>query len=61
MVPHRVNVFALPVSVPNRMIRRHLFTPEVLEAWRSWYGIDPDGVRVAPAPPGGEDPAPGGR
>ena len=40
MVPRRVNVFALPVTVPDRMIRRHLFTPEVLEAWRSWYGID---------------------
>ena len=39
-VPRRMNVFALPVAVPDRMIRRHLFTPEVLEAWRSWYGID---------------------
>ena len=40
MVPRRVNVFALPVAVPDRMIRRYLFTPKVLEAWRSWYGVD---------------------
>ena len=40
MVPRRVSVFALPVAVPDRMIRRHLFTPEVLEAWRSLYDID---------------------
>ena len=40
MVPRRVNVFALPVAVPDRLSRRYLFTPEVLEAWRSWYGID---------------------
>ena len=40
MVPRRVSVFALPVAVPDRMIRLHLFTPEVLEAWRSLYDID---------------------
>lgn len=40
MLPSRVNVFALPIAVPNRTIRRHLFTSEVLDTWRSWYGID---------------------
>lgn len=40
MVPSRINVFGLPMAVPDRTIRRHLFTPEVLDTWRSWYGID---------------------
>lgn len=40
MVPHRVEVFALPVAVPDRMIRRFVFTPERLETWRSEYGLD---------------------
>lgn len=40
MVPHRINVFALPVAVPDRMIRRSLFTRERLETWRSRYGMD---------------------
>ena len=40
MVPQRVNIFALPVAVPNMMIHRRLFTPKVLDAWRSWYGMD---------------------
>lgn len=40
MIPRHVNVFALPVAVPDRMIRRHLFTQERLETWHSWYGMD---------------------
>ena len=40
MIPRHVNVFALPVAVPDRMIRRYLFTQERLETWRSWYGMD---------------------
>ena len=40
MVPHRVNVFALPVALPDSIIRRYLFTPERLETWRSGYGLD---------------------
>ena len=40
MIPRHVKVFALPVAVPDRMIRRHLFTQERLETWRSWYGMD---------------------
>lgn len=40
MIPRHVNIFALPVAIPTKMIRRHLFTPEVLDAWRSRYGMD---------------------
>ena len=40
MVPQRANIFALPVAVPDMMIHRHLFTPRILDAWRSWYGMD---------------------
>ena len=40
MVPQRADIFALPVAVPDMMIHRHLFTPRVLDAWRSWYGMD---------------------
>ena len=51
MVPHRINIFALPVAVPDRMIRRYLFTRERLETWRSRYGMDFGalaGVRLRP-------------
>lgn len=44
MVPHRVEVFALPVAVPDGLIRRYLFTPERLETWRSRYGLDFGGL-----------------
>ena len=40
MIPRHINIFALPVAVPDRMIRRHLFTQEHLETWHSWYGMD---------------------
>ena len=40
MVPRCINVFALPVAVPDRMIRRSLFTRERLETGHSRYGMD---------------------
>lgn len=40
LVPSRLKVFAVPVAVPARSIRRLIFTPETLETWRSRYGID---------------------
>ena len=40
LVPSRLQVLALPVAVPEALIRRRTFTPDALETWRSWYGID---------------------
>lgn len=40
LVPSRLKVFAVPVAVPERSIRRLTFTPDILETWRSRYGID---------------------
>ena len=35
MVPQTITIFALPLTVPDRIVRRRWFTPEVLENWRS--------------------------
>ena len=50
---HRVWVSPGPLSLEPGA--RHRST------WRRGVAAQPDGVRVAPAPPDGEDPAPGGR
>ena len=39
-VPSRVKVLALPVALPEKLIRRVTFTSGTLDTWRSRYGID---------------------
>lgn len=50
MVPQTITIFALPLTVPDRILRRCWFTPEVLENWRSWYGIDFSALARSAAP-----------
>ena len=47
LVPSRLRVLALPVAVPEERLRRVTFTPDVLETWRSRYGIDFGALRKA--------------
>ncbi|HEX5870426.1 MAG TPA: 50S ribosomal protein L11 methyltransferase [Longimicrobium sp.] len=40
VVPGSVRVFGTPVMVPPGELGQFVFTPECLEQWQRWYGID---------------------
>lgn len=40
LVPERVRVFGLPVSIPEDVLAKYTFTEEALSNWRSWYDVD---------------------
>jgi predicted RNA methylase len=40
MIPDKVQVFGLPVRIPEQKRMKHLFTNESIRNWRSFYGID---------------------
>lgn len=40
VVPGSVRVFGTPLSVPAEERSQYLFTPDRLERWGEWYGID---------------------
>lgn len=40
LVPGRVRVFALPVTIPRGERVKRIVTEETLRNWRSWYGVD---------------------
>jgi protein arginine N-methyltransferase 1 len=40
LVPNKVKIFALPVSIPREEQTKHIVTEETLRNWRSQYGID---------------------
>jgi hypothetical protein len=40
LVPRRVRLFGLPVTVPDAELTKHAFSERVLRQWRSWYGFD---------------------
>ncbi len=40
IVPGSLRVFGTPISVPPEERSQYLFTPDRLERWREWYGID---------------------
>jgi 2-polyprenyl-3-methyl-5-hydroxy-6-metoxy-1,4-benzoquinol methylase len=42
LVPSRIRIYGLPVSVPNREIGKLTFTQETLSNWQSWYGFNFD-------------------
>jgi 2-polyprenyl-3-methyl-5-hydroxy-6-metoxy-1,4-benzoquinol methylase len=42
LVPSRIRIYGLPVSVPNREIGRLTFTRETLANWKAWYGFNFD-------------------
>ena len=51
MVPRRLRVFGLPVSLPARLLRRPSFPVAALRRWRSWYGFDFMPLRDLPQAP----------
>jgi len=40
LVPARVRIFGLPVTIPETELAQRQITPGTLQAWRSSYGID---------------------
>lgn len=40
LVPKRIKIFGLPVTIPRVAVMKHTFTIETVENWRSWYNID---------------------
>ncbi len=40
LIPGRVRVFAAPLEAPADAVGRLTFTPDALDRWRAWYGID---------------------
>lgn len=42
MVPSKVRILGIPVTLPRAEFARHRLTEDMLRDWRSWYGIDFD-------------------
>jgi len=40
LVPHKVKIFGLPVTIPFTEIVKHTFVAETLRDWQSWYDIN---------------------
>ncbi len=40
LVPSKVRVFGLPVTIPQRELSTRTLTADTLQNWQSWYGID---------------------
>ena len=40
LVPHKVKIFGLPVTIPFTEIVKHILVAETLRDWQSWYDID---------------------
>ena len=40
MVPHKIRIFGLPVTIPDVELTKRTPTVNALQTWRSWYGID---------------------
>ena len=40
LIPGRLKIFALPVTVPGELLNKQLFTPELVRKWKSQYALD---------------------
>ena len=40
LIPDRLSIYGLPVSVPPDWLETYLFTDQATAEWQSWYGID---------------------
>ena len=40
LIPDKVVVYGLPVVVPREELAQHIFMPETIRNWRTWYNID---------------------
>lgn len=54
IVPSAIEILAVPVELPRRLVERHVFTRERIEAWRAAYDLDFSpliDVRLGPTQP----------
>jgi protein-L-isoaspartate O-methyltransferase len=40
MIPNRLTIWGSPVAIEPEQLGSRIITPEAVEAWRSWYGLD---------------------
>ncbi len=40
LIPARVQIFGLPLSLPADVLSKHTFMPATIANWRAWYGTD---------------------
>lgn len=40
LIPGRLKIFALPVSVPEDLLNKRIFTPELVRKWKGQYALD---------------------
>lgn len=40
LIPDVLGIYGLPVTVPYKSLKKHIFTPETVTKWLDWYGID---------------------
>lgn len=47
LVPGRLKIYCLPVTIPPSEIKKLVFTPKALRDWHDWYGINFDALQEA--------------
>ena len=40
MIPYRIEIFGLLLTVPAEKISKHKFSKKSIDTWNAWYGID---------------------
>lgn len=40
LIPGRLKILGLPVTIPRSSLMKRTFTPEALRKWQSWYGFE---------------------
>ncbi len=40
MIPNRIELFGLLVTIPSAEYSKHKFSPEVVAQWKDWYNLD---------------------
>lgn len=40
LIPNKIRIAGLPVTIPRNELKKHTFTVETIQEWKSWYEID---------------------
>jgi hypothetical protein len=40
LVPSGIQIFGLPITIPEDVLNMCMFTPATVENWQAWYGLD---------------------
>lgn len=40
LIPNRLKIFTLPVTVPENLRNKHVFTRQLVREWQEFYGLD---------------------